>query len=306
MDRFNAALIERRMMRRSIFGEDGSPSTRTKAPHRLCRQLKWVLTSIFVGAGLPVGAEEGATSDERHEADCVDIYNDPKYVEPSEKGFVSNPFLVRGLVGVKPVKATHDEVGTPRATAVGATVDFSSPVLLSQFLRSSSTDLGLVVGGLGTFWSASGDSREFEGELRLGLALRRFQPIWSAPPHVGPVGIAPRCRRTRTDINIDLLRWRVGGFTDLTASGHPTVLSSSIGLPSGTARFGYSTWAMALGGSLLEFRVAPDFQLRTRVRVDYDVMFIASRLEVQVIWRRGWPSVAAAILLGFNLELGGG
>jgi len=267
----------------------------------LSRRLKLLLIFTFLCIGLPGAAQEGPTDRERREADCIDRYNDPKYVDASERGFVSNPFLVRALVGVKPVWVTSEDVATPRETAIGATVDVASPVLLSKFLRSSSTDLGLAVGALGTFWSASGDSREFEGELRLGLALRRFQPTWSAP-----VGVAARCRRTRTDIGIDFLRWRVGSFTDLKAAGHPTVLTSSIGLPGGTLRYGYSTWAIALGGSLLEFRVAPEFQLRTRGRLDYDFKLVGLRSEVEIHWRWGRPSLVASFLAGFNLEIGGG
>jgi hypothetical protein len=262
-----------------------------------------LLASVLWAVAPPAAAQEEPTESERREADCIDRYNDTNYVDPTEVGFRRNPFLVRPFfAGVRPAVGQSGEIATAQGLGQGWTVDVVSPVLFSQFLRSSgSTDLGLAVGVLGSFWSVSDRSRDFEGELRMGISLRRFEPIWSSPP-----GIAPRCRRTRTDIGIDLLRWRVGGFTDLKAAGHPTVLTSSIGFPSGTLRYAYSTWGISLSGSALEFRVAPDFQLRTRGYVEYDVAPLAFRVEVLAHWRCGWPSVLIALLVGLDLQLGGG
>jgi hypothetical protein len=261
-----------------------------------------LLLSVLWTVAPPAAAQEEPTIGERREADCIDRYNDTSYVDPAEAGFRRNPWLVRPFVGMRPAVGPGGEVDTAQALGFGGSLDVASPVLLSEFLRSSgSTDLGLAVGVLGSFWSVNKRSRELEGELRIGISLRRFEPTWSTPP-----GMTPRCRRMRTDIEIDFLRWRVGSFTDLTAAGHPTVLTSSIGLPSGTLRSANSTGAIDLSGSALEFRVAPDFQLRTRGYLEYDVDPLAFRVEALVHWRWGWPSVLVAVLVGLDLQIGGG
>lgn len=260
-----------------------------------------LLVFVLLTVGSAAAQEEPSLA-ERREADCIDRYNDLKYVDPTEEGFRRNPFFVRPFLGIRPAVAQSGEIATASDTALGGTLDIASPVLFSQFLRSSgSTDLGLAVGALGSFWSVSNRSRDFEGELRMGISLRRFEPTWSSPP-----GIAPRCRRTRTDLGIDLLRWRVGSFTDLKAAGHPTVLTSSIGFPSGTVRYAYSTWGVSLSGSFFEFRVAPEFQLRTRGYFEYDLEPFAFRIETEAHWRWGWPSVLVGFLAGIDVQLGGG
>jgi|tagenome__1003787_1003787.scaffolds.fasta_scaffold20983187_5 hypothetical protein len=257
---------------------------------------------LTVMAGLPAQAADEPDEEERREADCIDQYNSKTFANPDEAGFRRNPFLVRMLAGGKLVGSHEGDAALPRDHELGGQLDLELPVLLSSLLRSSgATDFGLGAGFSGSYWEARGQSREFGGEVRIGLLRRRYQPTWS-----NPGAIQPRCRRTRTDLGVDLLRWRIGGFTDLVAAGSPTVLTSSIGFPNLTRRYSYSTWGIAWSVSALEFRVAPTFQLGTRGYAEYDVGRVAFRGEMHVRWRLGWPSVFFTLLAGLNFELGNG
>jgi hypothetical protein len=257
---------------------------------------------LAVAAGLPAQAADEPDEEERREADCIDQYNSKTFVNPDEGGFRRNPFLLRALVGGKLVGSHEGDTALPRDHELGGQLDLDLPVLLSSLLRSSgATDFGLAVGFSGSYWERPNQSREFGGEVRIGLMRRRYQPTWS-----NPGAIQPRCRRTRTDLGTDLLRWRIGGFTDLAAPGSPTVLTSSIGFPNLTRRYSYSTWGIAWSISALEFRVAPTFQLGPRGYAEYDVGPVAFRGELYVRLRSGWPSVSFALLAGLKFELGDG
>jgi hypothetical protein len=258
--------------------------------------------ALAVAAGLPARAADETGEDERREADCIDQYNSKTYLNADEAGFRRNPFLLHALLGGRLVGSHEGDAAVPRDHEVGARADLDFPVLFSSLLRSSgATDFGLSFGLGGDVWEARNQSREWNGEVRIGLMRRRYQPTWS-----NPGAIQPRCRRTRTDLGVDLLRWRIGGFTDLAAAKSPTVLSSSIGFPNLTRRYSYSTWGLAWSVSALEFRVAPAFQLGTRGYAEYDLGRVAFRGELLVRWRCGWPSAFFALQAGLNWELGDG
>jgi hypothetical protein len=265
------------------------------------RTVSAALLALSVGLRAQA-ADEGPDEEERREADCIDQYNSKTYVNADEAGFRRNPFLVRALAGAKLVGSHEGDAALPRDHELGGQLDLDLPVLFSSLLRSSgATDFGLSVGFGGNFWEARNQSREFGGEVRIGLMRRRYQPTWS-----NPGAIAPRCRRTRTDLGMDLLRWRIGGFTDLAARGSPTVLTSSVAFPNLTRRYSYSTWGLAWSVSALEFRVAPAFQLGTRGYAEYDLGWVALRGEMLLRWRAGIPSAFFLLMAGLNLELGDG
>jgi len=275
-------------MTRAIAGGPGA-ERRLRAATALAAAL-WLSPAL--------AQENDPTDDERRDADCIDRFNDPEAVEPGDAAFAGNPYLLHVFGAVGGAAATQDDRAGARGLLLGARVELETPVVASAlFIHSGSTETGISVGVVGRAFWVRDQSGQGEVELRLGLKRRRFQPEWST--------VSWRCRRMRTDIGVDLLRWHLGGFTDEESAGHPSVFTSSVALPAISYRWASSTWGFAVGAAPFEFRLAPSFDFGSRLEGEIDIGGLAFQLELRASYVPDW-SIAVIFGFGAGLDLGGG
>src|SRR5207248_2283859 len=122
------------------------------------------------------------------------------------------------------------------------TADFELPLINAPFIpNTETTRIGVAIGAEGTLTGPIDQPFEVSGELRLGVARRRYQPTWSSPILNYPI-----CRRGRTDLAIDLGRIRIGSWNDRSSPDASGVRSLIYSFPLAALRWTYSTWAVAL------------------------------------------------------------
>jgi hypothetical protein len=232
------------------------------------------------------------SDDARRDAGCIDAYNDPKHDDPDELHFHRNSALVRlraeGVAG-----AANDEASAViRGIGIGARLDVDLPIV--ALLSSAMTDTGLAVGFSGVTSFVADRSRSYAGELRLGIARRSYGVGWSSA--------SGRCMRRRVDIGVDLLRWRLGAFTDLSVATHPTSLVSSVAFPGVVYRRMYPRWGFSLTAAFAEFRLAPSFEWGTNAGLEFYYRWAVLGLTVGAYFLPD-PALTASIGLGIPFEL---
>lgn len=249
----------------------------------------WLCVAFCVCASRGAIAQE-PSDDERHQADCIDAVNDP--AASGDLSLKKNPFRLQasGAAGVTPV-------GNPRSAVsdgflYGGDLDLELPVF-PALLASGGTVLGPAFGVAGsTRWSGDGRN-DAQGELRIGMVRRRWIPNWSATTGA--------CGMQRSDIGVDVLRWRVGRFK---SPGQPGRLESSIALPAIVWRVDYPSWGLGFGVAPLEFRLTPSFEFGGRADLTYRFHRVFGRLEIGGHYLPD-QFLFAAVNLGVVFEFGG-
>lgn len=261
-----------------------------------CRRFMALLLgacAALLRAGLAAAQEPNPTDEERRDAYCIDYYNDPKapQVSREEASLGQNPWLVAMSSEAFLTGARDGDAAAQRGVGPGARLDVDVPVI--WVVKSPGTLTGFSLGGTGeAFWVNDG-TFAIGGELRLGVARRRMEVAWSS--------FSDECRKKRTDIVLDFVRWRLAGLTDRTVSSHPTTFVSSIGLANLRVRKTFSTWGWDLTGSVLDFRLAPPFQwgISGRALVDMRHVLVSLAAGAHVAPVGGWVVVG----LGYGFEI---
>jgi hypothetical protein len=207
--------------------------------------------------------------EERRIADCIDRFNTDREFQKSAKASIpENPLVtlaIRGLAGTK----TADGLDSydPHPVGWGAQVDADTLITL---FTSGHTRTGLAVGLSGMNYWVPNHSVAYGGELRLGLARRRWGVPLMEPPLLGLLGPSS-CRFERMDMVLDFVRWRLRGLTDLTGPDNVTELVSGISLLVPSQRFVLEGWGWKWSLSLMDFRVRPTFHWGASLSLEWSI-----------------------------------
>jgi hypothetical protein len=199
----------------------------------------------------PALAQETVTEDERRDAECIDLFNGPApQLAQDLKGVPRDPWITRilgGFVGA--------EGPSKPAVRRGVGYGFQAQTEAMPFtvFASGGTQTGFWM-SLSAMVNKLPDSFDYSGQVGLGVGRRRHGASW----------FFGRCRLGRTDLALEFVRWRFGGFQDLSTSGHPTVFQSGISLLVFTRGDVFSMSEYGFKGvrwtvSVADFQLAPRF-----------------------------------------------
>lgn len=256
-----------------------------------------VLAALFalLSTGLAAAQQPNPTDEERRDAYCIDYYNDPQapQLNREEARLGGNPWLVGMLGEGIATGARSGNTGAARGLGLGPRVDVDIPVV--SVISSPGTLTGFSAGVTGQAAWVNDGTLNIGAEIRLGIARRRMEIAWSS--------FSEECRKRRTDLVLDFVRWRFGWLTDRTVSSHPTTSVSSIGLLNPRFRKTFSTWGLDVTASVLDFRLAPTFQWGVSARAQLEMVHMLVSLAGGVRplpWDRleAWVVVG----LGYGLE----